>query len=66
MFCVHPVSSPFSLKSEFYLPFLFCPPAVTFIHLKVKKQIEDNSDRLVNPRTLSSRLIQGTHPLKLL
>ena len=63
VFFVYSISSPFSLRSEFYLPTLFFPLAFPFIHLKVKKQLEDNSDRLVSPRALTSRLIQGTHPL---
>ena len=63
MFIVCYISSPFSLKSEFYLPHLFFPLDVPFIHLKVKKQFEDISYRLVSPRKLTSRLNQGTHPL---
>ena len=63
MFFVYSASSPFSLKSEFYLPPLFLPFVIPFIHLEVKKQVADISDHLVSPRALTSRLIQGTHPL---
>ena len=63
MILVCSISSPIYLKSEFYLPSLCSPLVVPFIHLKVKKQIEENSDLLVNPRELTSRLIQDTLPL---
>ena len=56
MFFVYSVSSLFSIKSEFYLAPLFFPFVVPFIHLKVKKQVEDTSDRLVSPRALTSPL----------
>ena len=39
---------------------LLCCP---FQPSQSKKQVEDNADRLVSPMALTSRLIQGTHPL---
>ena len=63
VFFVYSISSPYSLKYEFYLPPLFSPIVIPFIHLKVKKQFEDTSDCLVSPRALASCLNQGTHPL---
>ena len=64
MFFVYSISSPFSLKSEFY-PHLFPLLVVPFIHLKVKEQFEDNPDLVVSSKALTSRLIPATHPLNL-
>ena len=63
MFFVYFISSPFSLKSDFYPSHLFSPLDVPFIHLKVKEQFEDNPDLVVSPKALTSCLIQGIHPL---
>ena len=63
MFFVYSISTPYSLKPEFYLPSLFFPIVVDFIHLKVKKQFEDTSDRLVSQRALASHPNQGNDPL---
>ena len=52
-----------SIKSEFYPPHLFSLLAVTFIHLKVKEQLEDNPDLLLSPGALTSSLLQANHLL---
>ena len=67
VFYVHPVSSPLSSHSEFYLPFLFPPPLfAVLLYISSKEGDRGDFRLLVNPRALSSRSKQGTHPLKLL